>query len=135
MIGDYFYLDESPVYHNKFLIKSNIEKMPFPNGTLGSFSVLVARLLNLSYADYLRYARDRLGAELTGKNNKYVIAYFDDTKEVKALVKLLNKRMEYIMFEQEHPYELIQKEDGTWEKIPFMEEKNEDTSSDAGTVS
>lgn len=114
----YFYLDTSPVYANKYIIRVNTDKMPFPKGTSGSYNVLAARLLNLSYAEYLRYARDRLGAELVGKKTKYVVAYFDRNEETLALIKLLNSRMEYIMNERKFPYDYI-KEDGSIKRVPF----------------
>ena len=73
----YFYLEESPIYKNKYIIRLNHDKFLFPTGTSGSYNVFIARVLNLSYADYLRYSRDRLGAELIGKQSRYVMAYYD----------------------------------------------------------
>lgn len=104
---NYFFLENSGTYQDKYIIRLNHDSFPFPNGTKGSYGVLVARLLNLSYTDYLRYARDKLGAELVGKNTKYVIPYFDKNELTMKFVDVLNKRMKYIMFEQEHPYDLV----------------------------
>ena len=128
---NYFYLDDSPVYKDKMIIRLHMDKLPFPTGTEGSYNVFPARLMNLSYADYLRYCRDRVGAELIGKNNKYVVPYFDDTQTVRGLVKLLNKRLEYVMLEQEYPFDYIKKEDGTIERIPFNTDDNNETDSGA----
>ena len=119
----YFYLDASPVYVNKYIIRMNHDKFLFPTGTTGSYAVFVARLLNLTYAEYLRYARDRLGAELVGKKSVYVTAYFDRNEATLEFVKLLNKRMEYIMHEHEFPYN-YKEEDGKIERIPFQENEN-----------
>ena len=83
----------------------------------------MGRLLNLSYADYLRYARDRLGAELIGKKSKYVTVYFDRTKEVEMFVKLLNTRMEFIMNEHQYPFE-YKENNGEVERIPFKKDEN-----------
>lgn len=113
----YFYLDESPIYHNKYLIRLHHDEFLFKTATRGSYNVLVARVLNLSYPDYLRYCRDRLGAELIGKNGLYVTAYFDNTPEVKQLVQLLNKRMDYIMDIHKSPYTYKTEEDGTITRI------------------
>lgn len=115
----YFYLDESPVYKEKYLIRLNIDKLPFPHGTSGSYNVLFARVLNLSYAEALRYCRDRLGAELIGKNRRYVAPFFDKTPEVQMFVRLLNTRMNYIMNEQRFPYELKEVNEGNVELTPF----------------
>ena len=122
----YFYLDESPIYKNKYIIRLNHDKFLFPTGTSGSYNVFIARVLNLSYADYLRYSRDRLGAELVGKQSRYVMAYYDKTQTTEAFVKLLNKRMEYIMHEHRFPYE-YKEENGEVKRIPF-EQNNEDNS-------
>lgn len=100
----------------------NLEKFLFPNGTEGSYGVFPARLLNLSYADYLRYARDRLGAELVGKGKKYIIPYFDNNETTKMFIKLLNKRMEFIMNEHEFPFDYVE-EDGEVKRIPFKEDE------------
>lgn len=122
----YFYLDESPIYKNKYIIRLNHDKFLFPTGTSGSYNVFIARVLNLSYADYLRYSRDRLGAELIGKQSRYVVAYYDKNQATEAFVKLLNKRMEYIMHEHSFPYE-YKEENGEVKRTPF-EQNNEDNS-------
>ena len=122
----YFYLEESPIYKNKYIIRLNHDKFLFPTGTSGSYNVFIARVLNLSYADYLRYSRDRLGAELIGKQSRYVMAYYDKNQTTEAFIKLLNKRMEYIMNEHNFPYE-YKEENGEVKRIPF-EQNNEDNS-------
>ena len=122
----YFYLEESPIYKNKYIIRLNHDKFLFPTGTSGSYNVFIARVLNLSYADYLRYSRDRLGAELVGKQSRYVVAYYDKNQTTEAFVKLLNKRMEYSMHEHSFPYE-YKEENGEVKRIPF-EQNNEDNS-------
>ena len=122
----YFYLEESPIYKNKYIIRLNHDKFLFPTGTSGSYNVFIARVLNLSYADYLRYSRDRLGAELVGKQSRYVVAYYDKNQTTEAFVKLLNKRMEYIMHEHSFPYE-YKEENGEVKRIPFKN-NNEDNS-------
>lgn len=117
----FFYLDESPVFKGKYLIRLNHEKFLFPTGTSGSYNVFVCRVLNLSYVKYLRFARDILGAELVGKNNKYVIPYFENDKNTREFVKLLNKRMEYVMNEQKFPYEYKEDGEGNVIRTPFEE--------------
>ena len=119
----YFYLEESPIYKNKYIIRLNHDKFLFPTGTSGSYNVFIARVLNLSYADYLRYSRDRLGAELIGKQSRYVMAYYDKNQTTEAFIKLLNKRMEYIMNEHNFPYE-YKEENGEVKRIPFENNEN-----------
>ena len=99
----YFYLDAVPS-GNDFMLRVDVDSFPFPNGISGSYNVLPARLMGLSWTDYLRFCRDILGAELRGKKTFYVVPYFKHTPEVRQFCKLLNKRMELIMYEREHPY-------------------------------
>lgn len=120
----YFYLDESPIYENRFLIRLNFENFQFPHGTTGSFNVFIARVLNLHYVDYLRYARDKLGAELFGKNTRYVVPYFPKTPEVDLFLKVLNKRMEYIDNERNYPFNYEEDSEGKVVRIPFVRDEN-----------
>lgn len=119
-MNKYFYLDESPIYKNKYIIRMSHEQsvLLFPNGTNGSYAIFPARLLNLSYAQYLRYCRDKIGAELIGKNKRYVTPYFDNSPEAKQLVKLLNARMEFIVNERKYPYE-YKEDNGTVSRVPL----------------
>lgn len=125
-MGKYFSLEPAPHFSGKYLIVMNQEEMPFPHGTRGSYTVMPARVMGLSYPDYLRYVRDKLGAELIGKKSKYISVYFEYTDEVKMLVKLLNKRMAYIMAEQRDPAEYVKEEDGTITRTPFREDESND---------
>lgn len=119
---NFFFLDDSPIYKGKYLIRLNHDKFLFPNATRGSFGVFASRVMNMSYATYLRFCRDELGAELIGKNHKYVVPYFEKTPEVKVFIKLLNSRMRYIMHEHNYPYDYKEDKDGNIIRIPFNEE-------------
>jgi hypothetical protein len=52
----YFYLEESVSQPGKFLVKIDFDQLP-PMNTAGSYNILPARLLGLSYAEYLRFCR------------------------------------------------------------------------------
>lgn len=121
----YFELDSSPIYPEKFVIRVNPEGFPFPNKITGSLGLLCARLMNLDYITYLRFLRDELGAEIHGKRSRYMSIYFDLTNDVKSFVKLLNARMNYVMNEQQFPYEYRETENGEIERVPFTEVTNE----------
>lgn len=97
-----FEIEESASHPGKFLIK------PIHNNfhlgyTTGSYNIVCARLVGLSYADYLRMCRDCFGAEIIGKNSIYPVAYFQRSKELSALVDLLNARANMVLWEREHP--------------------------------
>ena len=55
----------------------------------GSWNVLPARILGLSYAEYLRYARDKYNGVIYGKGHKYPIVKFKDKNDCIALCKEL----------------------------------------------
>lgn len=97
-----FYMDESASNPGKYLIRVNVDLIPFET-TIGSLAVLPARLLNLSYAQYLRFCRDIIGAEIHGKNCLYPIAYFKRDMVFEQFIKLLNARTEFVLWEDEHP--------------------------------
>ncbi len=92
----YFYLEESPYQPGKYRIAINFDTLPGIR-TIGSYNLLPARLLGLSYADYLRYCRDVYKAEIIGKKNMYPVAYFKDNMAAGDLIRSLNNRMEQII--------------------------------------
>ena len=100
---EYFTLEESPYRPGKYTIRINFDKFPSQLSTSGSFNLLPARLLNLSYPQYLRFCRDMVGGEIVGKKSIYPVAYFDKTMTTNAFVRLLNSRMNLVIWEREHP--------------------------------
>ena len=99
---EYFTLEESPYKPGKYTLRINFDKLP-EMCTTGSFNLLPARLLNLTYAQYLRFCRDIVGGEIVGKNSMYPVAYFSKTITTNAFVRLLNSRMNLVIWEREHP--------------------------------
>lgn len=91
----YFYLEESPYHPGKYKVSMNFDEFPGIR-TIGSYNLLPARLLGLSYAEYLRYCRDIYKAEIIGKKNMYPVAYFKDNIAAGDLIKMLNDRMSQI---------------------------------------
>ena len=59
------------------------------NPVKGSWNVLPARILGISYAEYLRYARDKYNGTLYGKGHKCPIVKFKNKNDCKALCKEL----------------------------------------------
>ena len=102
VLNKYFYYDESPIVPSYVILRPDLTQIP--NGKMvSSWNILPARLLCISYADYLRFCRDILGAMVIGKNTRYPIPYFKVNKEFRQFVRLLNKRVELILWEKEHP--------------------------------
>lgn len=92
----YFYLEESPYHTGKYTIKINFDKLPLKY-TEGSYNILCARLMGLTYPSFLRMCRDLFKAEIIGKNSIYPVAYFEKNGTEKVLFDILNKRIEVIM--------------------------------------
>lgn len=122
----YFYLEHSLVYQNKYVIRFDNYLFPYTTEIPDSYDVFISRLLNLSYANYLRYARDRLGAQLIGKNSRNITVLFDNSLEVKAFINLINKRLEYIINERDYPYDYEEEDNGEITLIPFDEDEDND---------
>lgn len=97
-----FERDESASYPGKYLIKPIHDNFHL-DSTEGSFNVICARLMGLSYAQYLRMCRDCFGAEIIGKGSKYPVAYFKLSKGLNDLIEQLNARANLVLWEREHP--------------------------------
>jgi hypothetical protein len=93
----YFYLEESPYYPGKYRVAINFDTL-LGIRTAGSYNLLPARLLCLSYAEYLRFCRDELGAEITGKKCMYPVAYFPNKASAAGLIDNLNARMALVEY-------------------------------------
>lgn len=97
-----FYRDESASHPGKYMIRADLEKF-YLNYTEGSYNVIQARLMGLTYAQYLRMCRDCFGAEIIGKDSNYPVAYFKRSEELEGLIALLNMRANLVLWERDHP--------------------------------
>ena len=81
-----------PVERSDSTYMIGLDNLDWANGKNNcgcSFNVLGARLLNLSYPDYLRYLRS-IGADLRGRNG-YSFAIFKDKEKCQSICTRLNK--------------------------------------------
>ena len=97
-----FVKDESASHPGKWIIRPAFDNF-YLQSTSGSFNVICARLMGLTYPQYLRMCRDCFGAEIIGKNSMYPVAYFKRSKELDILIDNLNARANMILWEREHP--------------------------------
>lgn len=97
-----FYRDEAASYPNKYMIRANQEEFHLDN-TEGSFNVIGARLMGLTYAQYLRMCRDIYGAEIVGKNSLFPYPIFKLSQGLVDLIEELNARAMLVLWEREHP--------------------------------
>ena len=89
---NYFYYRENPdgTYSLSPLYKEFGEDWKI----MGSWSVLPARLLGLSWPNYLRYCM-KCGADVKGKNHHYPIIHWKEKN--KDFLDELNKRANYLI--------------------------------------
>lgn len=97
-----FERDESASYPGKYIIRPIHENF-YLDSTEGSFNIICARLMGLTYAQYLRMCRDCFGAEIIGKDSLYPVAYFKLSKELQDLIENLNARANFVLWERENP--------------------------------
>ena len=97
-----FSREESVSYPGKYIIRVDLDKFHL-NYTEGSYNVICARLMGLTYAQYLRMCRDCFGAEVIGKGSMYPVAYFKLSEKLIDLVEGLNARANLVLWEREHP--------------------------------
>ena len=97
-----FEREESANYPGKYIIRSVHDNFHL-DYTEGSFNIICARLMGLSYSDYLRMCRDCFGAEIIGKGSNYPVAYFKLSQELMDLIEQLNARANLVLWEREHP--------------------------------
>jgi hypothetical protein len=90
----YFYIDKDS--SNGMIIRINFNKLPLFY-TKGSYTIIMARLLNLSFSDFLRYCRDVHEAKIVGKNTLYPVLYFKKEEKAQNLIKMLNKNVELVL--------------------------------------
>ena len=94
-VYNYFYLEESPLSPGKYTIRLDFSLLPIY--TTSSYNVLMARVMGLSWAEFLRYCRDEVGADVWGRGCLYPVPYFANTPEVRKLVITLNTRLSEII--------------------------------------
>ena len=97
-----FKYEASPYHPGKWVIAVDHEKF-FLKGTKGSYNIIQARVMGLSYANYLRLCRDVYGAEILGKGTLYPVAYFSSLQKINDLIDQLNIRANAILYNRQHP--------------------------------
>lgn len=97
-----FYRDELASLPGKYIIRADQDKFHL-DSTEGSFNIIGARLMGLTYANYLRLCRDVYGAEIVGKGNIYPYPVFKFSQGLQDLIDQLNARASLVLWEREHP--------------------------------
>lgn len=89
-----FYLDPLPWVEGYSNLQNNFDTIKMPQ-LKTSYHFLAARLLNMTYEEYLVFCRECLGAKVYRKSGaKYATIYFPETTDTKRFINLLNKKFE-----------------------------------------
>ena len=75
-----------------YSVRLSDEIYEFFGRTDSSFNIVMARILGLSYASFLRFARDRYNGILDGGSRYYITVGFENKKDCDDLCKVLNNR-------------------------------------------
>ena len=86
----YFTIIESARKKNHYMICGTQKLFDYIGVCKGSYQVIQARVMGLSYADYLRYLRDFHGAILMDTHKWYPAAYFKNKEDTYKILHLLN---------------------------------------------
>lgn len=90
------YFEVFETFDNKFMVSPNLDKL-LVNCSRGSYRTLAARVMGLSYANYLRMCRDLYNGEISGKGSLYPIVKFANKSDVTKLISILNSRTSEIL--------------------------------------
>lgn len=61
-----------------------------------SYNVFLARIFSLTYAEFMRFARDNFNATLVGKHGGYITPIFKNKNDCDAFVQEINNRWKRI---------------------------------------
>jgi hypothetical protein len=88
---------------SEFIIAPNHDELPaeWTTNCSGSYGVAAARILGLSYPDYLRFLMQMFPKDVTirGKGSLYPVDYWKKYKMMYTFVRLLNAKMGLAMGE------------------------------------
>lgn len=93
----YFKVIETPYDKSHFFISGADAYYEYFKWTDGSYNVFNARIMGLTFASYLKMARDSFNATIKGKGHKYPSLSFSDKKDAEKLAKILDERLTYLV--------------------------------------
>ena len=99
---DAYYLYEKPDMPGRYIINNNFDVIRFPKGG-ASLRLLEARLIGMTYTEYLTFCEECLGAIINKpKGHKYAGIYFEKIPVVEKFIELLNRKFweSYELYEE-----------------------------------
>lgn len=89
-----FFLDECPWELDTYIISNNFDQIEMPM-IHTSYQLLQARLVNMTYKEYLDFCKYSLGAKVMKQpKQKWASVYFKKTSDVEKFIKILNDKFD-----------------------------------------
>lgn len=89
-----FFLDSIPWDEDTYIISNNFDQIVMPMIDT-SYQLLQARLINMTYKEYLNFCKYSLGAEVIKRSNqKWAFVHFKDTPDVRRFIDVLNQKFD-----------------------------------------
>lgn len=95
---NYFKASKEPFKNTQYLVLGQDCFYNMIGPIRGSYNVIMARCFGLTYANFLRMARDQYHARINGKNQKYPSISFISYEDALAFEKVLNTQMTRVVF-------------------------------------
>lgn len=85
-----FFLESCPWDLDTYVISNNFDKLDMPMINT-SYQLLQARLVGMTYKEYLDFCKYSLGAEVIKRpNQRWAFVHFKDTADVNRFIEVLN---------------------------------------------
>lgn len=99
----YHIVSNGGVFWVKIEELEDLKRLPFKNPS-GSFNVLKARLLGLSYGDFLIAVRNNFNATLKGRDGGIIVEFFQKIEDAKKFCSFLNERLNKVLENYEESF-------------------------------
>lgn len=89
-----FFLESCPWDLDTYVISNNFDQIVMPIINT-SYQLLQARLVGMTYQEYLDFCKYSLGAEVIKRpNQRWAFIHFKDTSDTKKFVEILNNKFD-----------------------------------------
>lgn len=89
-----FFLESCPWDLDTYVISNNFDQIVMPMINT-SYQLLQARLVGMTYQEYLDFCKYSLGAKVIKRpNQRWAFIHFKDTSDTKKFVEILNNKFD-----------------------------------------
>lgn len=89
-----FFLESCPWDLDTYVISNNFDQIVMPMINT-SYQLLQARLVGMTYKEYLNFCKYSLGAEVIKRpNQRWAFIHFKDTSDTNKFIEILNNKFD-----------------------------------------